>query len=68
MERVCNSGARVAQGEGPYHISFKRTEEDEYSFVQIDGEAVKIKQLQEVVIRRHPLMPKRGVRVLRGSG
>lgn len=64
MERVCNSGARVAQGEGPYRISFKRTEDEEPTFVQIDGEAVKIRQLREIMIRKHPLMPKRGIRVL----
>lgn len=59
-----NSGARVAQGTGPYSISFRRTESNTPTFLHIDGEAMKVRQLRSVVITKNELVGNGRIRVL----
>jgi hypothetical protein len=61
---VGNFGARVAQGEGPYVIQFNRTGANTHTYIHIDGEAMKIRQLREITISKSKLAPQGRVRVL----
>lgn len=52
LERVIRSGARALQGGGPFEITMKRPEQDEITYMQIDGESIKLKNLQSVRISK----------------
>ena len=47
-----NCGGRVAQGEGPFTINFKRADDNVPTFIHIDGEAMKVNQLSRIVIKK----------------
>jgi hypothetical protein len=64
LERLGSFGARVGQGEGPFSIQFNRSEDNSFTYIQIDGEAMKLRQLQEVVIQKSNLAPGGRIRVL----
>jgi len=61
---VGNFGARVAQGEGPYLIQFNRTANNIHTYIHIDGEAMKLRQLKDITIRKSKLAPNGRIRVL----
>ncbi len=52
LERVVRSGARALQGDGPFEIRMKQPEGEEITYMQIDGESIKIKNLQGVRISK----------------
>jgi hypothetical protein len=59
-----NTGYRVAQGKGPYKIIISRDHTNTPSYIQIDGEALKILHLKDIVIRKSTLVPNGHIRVL----
>jgi hypothetical protein len=61
---VGNFGARVAQGEGPYVIQFNRTANTSHTYIHIDGEAMKLRQVKEITITKSTLAPNGRIRVL----
>lgn len=48
LERIIRSGSRITQGGGPFELNFKVPKNDEITFMQIDGESIKIKNLKSV--------------------
>lgn len=46
------SGAKVSQGEGPFEIALTEPAKDEISYIQIDGESLKIVNLKSIKINR----------------
>ncbi len=55
----------MAQGFGPYTLDFSRTaDNDSYTYIHIDGEAKKIRQLKQITIRKSTLAPNGRIRVL----
>lgn len=66
MEKFLHTGARVAQGEGPFVIEFKEQDGEVENYVQVDGEGLMIRGLREVVIRRNREVPV--INVMLGKG
>ena len=54
----------MAQGDGPFHMKFKRTLTDTPTFIHIDGEAMKIKQLKSVTIKKNESVKQGRIKVL----
>lgn len=52
LERIINSGARIAQGRGPFVIKIKKEEENYPTYIHIDGEAMKIYHPKEIIIKK----------------
>lgn len=58
-------GARVAQGYGPFSLTFNRHEQDPPTYLQIDGEAMKVQQIESLRISKNSLVGDGRIRVLR---
>jgi hypothetical protein len=46
------SGAKITQGYGPFEVLFKKTHKDDITYMQIDGESIKIKNIKAIRICR----------------
>ncbi len=57
---------RIVQGPGPFRIKFREypIEEDYKTFLQIDGEFIKVVHPKELTIRKSSLFPNSQIRVL----
>jgi len=49
---VIRSGAKVVQGNGPFEIYMKEPKEDEITYMQIDGESIKFKNLKRIRVTK----------------
>lgn len=52
LERIVRAGARAMQGNGPFEIVMKKPVKDEISYMQIDGESIKLRNLQSIRITK----------------
>lgn len=64
LERITRSGAKAMQGKGPFEILMKRPTGDEITYMQIDGESIKIKNLRSIVITKTDIIHDHRLRVM----
>ena len=57
---------RIVQGEGPFLIKFREYPEhpEHKTFMQIDGEFIKMVQPKQILLRKSTLFPSSKIRVL----
>lgn len=53
LERISRNGSKLAQGRGPFLIEFKKViEGEEETFMEIDGESLKVINIESIRIER----------------
>lgn len=57
-------GYKVAQGPGPFELRFKKNELDPDTFMQVDGESVKVRHLKRISVERSVHYPNGRIRVM----
>jgi hypothetical protein len=67
MEHIIHTGYKLAQGEGPFYISFKEESIEYDNYIQVDGESMKVKGIKELMIQRHQNIPTINVMVKMGK-
>ena len=50
LQRIMRSGAKVTQGGGPFQILFNKPLKDDITYMQIDGESIKVKNIKAIKI------------------
>ena len=50
LQRIMRSGAKVTQGDGPFQILFNKPLKDDITYMQIDGESIKVKNIKAIKI------------------
>lgn len=64
LERVFRQGGRVAQGGGPFEMVFREGKKGETTYLQIDGESVKVTDLKSIRICRSESVPGHQINIM----
>jgi hypothetical protein len=64
LERLIRSGDKVLQGSGPFEVKMKKPRGDEVTYMQINGESIKIVNLKSVFIKKTAFISDHKLRVL----
>ena len=66
LERVCSTAFKINQGPGPYRFVFKNsTIEDYHTYLQVDGEYIKVCHPIELLIQKSKLTPTGSIKVIK---
>lgn len=59
-------GGRVTQGPGPFEIKMKEPQSNERieSYLQVDGESLKLVNLKSILIRKTTKIPKSQIKIM----